>query len=315
MRPRAMPRESRNGSTVSAAGAQEPRRRHEATADDGQVLEPLGRVVQVRSEEEGERLAAERRGVERAEQPIEVERPSAAPDPAPGAAARRGRPERREPDPPRDSRPRSQEARGTPGSPALAGRRCVERRRSRRGGSGTPAIGLGRRPGNRPASSSARSVTTTTSASTTIRRLIFDWPTRRSRNVIGISTTRAPRRDRPERHLDLEDVAAGVDAVERDRRQRRGAPGLEPAGEVPRAEAQDAPSEDAAAARDDPPAEAPVDDAAALRVARADDEVGAFRRRSGAIRDGSAAGSCDQSASIWTTTSAPPARATPKPSR
>ena len=33
------------------------------------------------------------------------------------------------------------------------------------------------------------------SASTMIRRLIFDWPTRRSRNVIGTSRTRAPARD------------------------------------------------------------------------------------------------------------------------
>ncbi len=78
----------------------------------------------------------------------------------------------------------------------------------------------------------------------------------------------------PERHLDLEDVAAGVDAVERDRRKRRRAPRLEPAGEVMRAEAQDVPGEDAAAAGDDPPPDAPVDDAAARRVARPDHEVG-----------------------------------------
>ena len=52
-----------------------------------------------------------------------------------------------------------------------------------------------------------------------IRRLILDWPTRRSRKVIGTSRMRAPARDGAEGHLDLEDVAAGVDAVERDRRR------------------------------------------------------------------------------------------------
>ena len=44
-----------------------------------------------------------------------------------------------------------------------------------------------------------------------------DWPTRRSRNVIGTSDDPRPAAVGPERHLDLEDVAAGVDAVERDR--------------------------------------------------------------------------------------------------
>ncbi len=50
------------------------------------------------------------------------------------------------------------------------------------------------RRGPRPRSSSRRSWQTTTSASTMMRRLILDWPIRRSRNVIGTSRMRAPRR-------------------------------------------------------------------------------------------------------------------------
>ena len=77
-----------------------------------------------------------------------------------------------------------------------------------------------------------------------------------------------------ERHLDLEHVAAGVDALERDRREGRRSPCLEPASQVVRSQSQDGPREDRAAARDDPPADPPVDHAAARRIARADDEVG-----------------------------------------
>ena len=51
------------------------------------------------------------------------------------------------------------------------------------------------RTGPRPRSSSQRRPMTTNSASTMIRRLILDWPSRRSRKMIGTSTTRAPRRD------------------------------------------------------------------------------------------------------------------------
>ena len=78
----------------------------------------------------------------------------------------------------------------------------------------------------------------------------------------------------PEGHLDLEHVATGVDAVERDGREGRRAPGLEAAGQVVDRQAQHDPGEEAAAARDDATTDPPVDDAAAGRVARADDEVG-----------------------------------------
>src|SRR5439155_12325211 len=78
---------------------------------------------------------------------------------------------------------------------------------------------------------------------------------------------------RPMRHLDLEHVAAGVDAVERDGLEGGSAPGLESAGEVPWSEAEDRPGEEAAAAADDPATEAPVEHGTAARVARADDEV------------------------------------------
>src|SRR5664279_4678531 len=71
-----------------------------------------------------------------------------------------------------------------------------------------------------------------------------------------------PQPARPEGHLDLEDVAPGVDAVERDPGQRLGAPGLEATGEVVRGETQYEPGEEAAAPRDHPPGKPPVNDAA-----------------------------------------------------
>ena len=115
-----------------------------------------------------ERLALEGLGVVGRQQPFEVdrgerrpirglERPGVQDDPD---AARRARPPW--------SRP------GDPWRPRSRRRAGGRSRRSR--------------------SSSARSVTTTTSASTMIRRLIFDWPIRRSRNVIGTSRIRAPAR-------------------------------------------------------------------------------------------------------------------------
>src|SRR6185295_7844519 len=52
----------------------------------------------------------------------------------------------------------------------------------------------------------------------------------------------------PERRLDLEHVAARMDAIERDRGERFGAPRLEAAGQVVRLEPQECPREDAPAA-------------------------------------------------------------------
>ena len=175
-------------------------------------------------------------GVEGAQQPLEVGGRRGRPVRILDRAQRRGRRAR-----PADGPSRRRSAAG------------AEPGRGRSPGSGLDAAGAAGR-----ASSSQRSRTTTTSASTMIRRDILDWPTRRSRNVIGTSATRAPRAARPVGHLDLEHVAAGVDAVERDRREGRGAPRLEAAGEVVRLEAEDDPREQAAAARDDPPADAPV---------------------------------------------------------
>ena len=65
-----------------------------------------------------------------------------------------------------------------------------------------------------------------------------------------------------------------MDPVERDLSEGRGPPRLEATRQVPRAQAEDGPREDAAAARDDPAGERPVHDPAARRVARADDDVG-----------------------------------------
>ncbi len=54
--------------------AQEPRRRQEAATDDGQPIEALRRVVQVRPEEQGEGLPAHGCTVECSEQAVEVDR-------------------------------------------------------------------------------------------------------------------------------------------------------------------------------------------------------------------------------------------------
>src|SRR5204863_1073598 len=78
----------------------------------------------------------------------------------------------------------------------------------------------------------------------------------------------------PEGHLDLEDVAAGVDPVERNLGEGLRPPRLEAAGEVVRTQPEDDPGEEAPAAGDDPPREAPVDHPAAVGVAGADHEVG-----------------------------------------
>ena len=197
----------------------------------------------------------------------------------------------------------------TPGArrdrPGGAGRRRRRRPAASRSGRSAgscrraaPARGRAARP------SAGRS--TTNSASTTIRRLILDWPTRRSRNVIGTSIDAGAEPRGAVGHLDLEHVPARADAVERHGCEGRRAPRLEAAGEVVRLEAEHDPREHRAAAGDDPADDAPVLDAAALRVARADRRGRPCRPSIGAMSAGSAFGSCDQSASIWTIVVAPP---------
>ncbi len=145
---------------------QQARRRQQPAPPHVEPTEPLGRVGEVRLQQERERLAVEGSGVERADQTLQV-------------GGRRRRPvrilqrTRVEHDPHAATRAR----RGRCGD--TAGHRPLEPHRLR---------------DLRPRSSSQRSCTTTSSASNTIRRDIFDWPTRRSWKTIGTSITRAPAR-------------------------------------------------------------------------------------------------------------------------
>ena len=76
--------------------------------------------------------------------------------------------------------------------------------------------------------------------------------------------------------LDLEAVAAGADGVEVERLQHAAAEALVAAGQVAVGQAQDGARIEAAAAADDLAQRAPVLDAAALHVARAEHHVGAL---------------------------------------
>ena len=67
------------------------------------------------------------------------------------------------------------------------------------------------------ATGARRSSGTRQIASSTIVRLIFEWPAVRSAKAIGTSTMRKPARLRAVRRLDLKRVAPRVDRVERDR--------------------------------------------------------------------------------------------------
>jgi hypothetical protein len=143
------------------AAPEESRRREQPPADDVELLERRGRVVQIRLEQEREGLACERFGIVGAEQAVEV----------PGSRGRASWILKRsgvedDPDAPRS----------IPGLPARPGVTHRDRRSLRR------------------RSSSQRSRRTTMSASTMILRDILDRPTRRSWKVIGTSVTRAPAR-------------------------------------------------------------------------------------------------------------------------
>ena len=162
--------------------AEQPGRRQQAPADDLEVFEPRRRVILVRGEQERERLAGARVGVEAAQQAVEIRR-------GPWGAGRLLQ-------------------RSDVHDHPHAGRQVVGRALAERPGGGLRAtqrprcrprlrpvrhFARRRRP-TQPTSSSSRSCTTTTSASTTIRRDILLWPTRRSRKVIGTSRMRAPAR-------------------------------------------------------------------------------------------------------------------------
>ncbi len=149
--------------------AEQPGGRQEATADDLEAG-PAGRgVLAVDAHQERERLVVGRVGVQGVQQRLEVDRRER------GALRVLDRPHV-------DDDPDA-------GRPGLG----------RRLGARTPAAHSTdpdvSRTGPRPRSSSQRRPITTNSASTMIRRLILDWPRRRSRNVMGTSTTRAPKRE------------------------------------------------------------------------------------------------------------------------
>ena len=145
--------------------AEEAGRRQQPAPNDLEVAVTAGRVVEIRAQEEGKRFALDRLGVIGAQEAIQVDRGQ-------------WRPLRRLERPGIQDDPEAGRGGDHPGPQAPRGR-----------------FGHGvRRPTSRSRNSSARSWMTTTSASPTIRRLILDWPTRRSRNVIGSSRTRAPAR-------------------------------------------------------------------------------------------------------------------------
>ena len=225
--------------------SQQPGWRQQAPSHDLEMVVAARRVVEVGAQEDRERLAGDRLGVERPQQGVEVDRGQRGP--------LRGLERARVEDDPDAAWHRGDR-----------GAETADR-----------AVAHDRRPpgSSRSRSSSARSWTTTTSASATIRRLIFDWPMRRSRKVIGTSRIRAPARDGPERHLDLEDVATGMDAANGTAARVAARQALNPPVRSPGREAQHGAGEQAPAAGDDPSTDAPVDHAAAARVARADDEV------------------------------------------
>jgi hypothetical protein len=112
-------------------------------------------------------------------------------------------------------------------------------------------------------------------ASRKILRDIFDCPTRRSMNTIGISSTRKPGLQRPVFHLDLKPVTFGTDAREVDALEGLAPPAEKPGGQVADRNPEDGTGIEAAPAADDLASQPPVDRAAALHVARADDQPGA----------------------------------------
>jgi hypothetical protein len=134
----------------------------ERPPDDLEGARTRGRVVEVGLEQEGERLARDRLVVVGAEEPGQV-------------GARGGRSVRvlERPDVEDDAKSRDRLGRGL----------GAER------GTAVTRAPLGSAP-----ELSARSLTTTSSASTMIRRDIFDCPTWRSRKMIGTSRMRAPAR-------------------------------------------------------------------------------------------------------------------------
>ena len=124
--------------------------------------------------------------------------------------------------------------------------------------------------------------------------------------MIGTSPMRQAAALRLVEHLDEERVAVRDHVGERHPRQRLAAPAAIAAGAVARRQRGDEADVAVGERAQEDPVQRPVDDADAVQVARADDEVVAPPRRS--TRSGRYSGSCERSASIWQMKSARPSR-------
>ena len=112
-----------------------------------------------------------------------------------------------------------------------------------------------------------------TAASSSTPPESFDVPSRRSTKMIGTSPTRAPRRCASKIISVEKRVPVRDDTVERQLRQRLAAPAPEPARAVVDVEARDGTDVAVGERAEDDPPQRPVDDADAVQVSRADDDV------------------------------------------
>ena len=164
-----------------------------------------------------------------------------------------------------------------------------------------------------PLSAARRSSGTFQIASSTIERDIFEPPDLAVDEADRDLAHAKAAAQRAIGQLDLEGVALGVDRVQVDRLEHRAAEALEAAGEVADGDAEQQPRIERAAGGDGAAHGAPVLDAAAGHVARAQHEVRVAGR--GSSRRGTSAGSWEKSQSISTTSSAPSSSARRKPAR
>ena len=150
-------------------------------------------------------------------------------------------------------------------------------------------------------------------ASSAIRAVILECPSRRSRNRIGTSVDAEAGLHGPVGQLDLEAVAVGVHARQVDPLEHAPVEALEAAGQVAHRHAEQHPRVPGAAAREQPPQRRPSPPR--RRPARSASRARGRPRPAAAIRRGRSAGSCEKSASISRTSSAPSASAISKPAR